>query len=398
MRWFPALFLLGLLLCCGGESPPGLTTEKGLFEIRLNEAATVSAVNSTTVSAPRLRIQLQVQWLIEEGTQVEKGDTLLIFDRTELQKEIDDRINELEIAQAGYNKNSARLQAELRNLQSNLVADSTSFLLSELRRERTRYESEMVKQEAALQFAQASLSYEKSRANYEAQVGINREELRELELKIENARENLAKSRREFDQLVLTAPDKGMVVFLQVWMGGEPRKIKVGDTPWRGASLIELPDFSRMQVKMEINEVDLNLVSLGDSLDVVLDAWPDRHFEGSVTDIGVLARESENGGTARVFDLSAELVDQDAVLKPGMNARATIFGRRIPDCISLPVEAVQRDEDRWFVWELEGAEFVERDVVVGPTDGDRIVIREGLQAGRRISLVSPEEWDRRTQD
>ncbi len=384
--------VLLFLLACGGEGPPSLEVERGLFQVRLHEAATVSAVNSTTVSAPRLRTQLQVQWLIEEGTQVEKGDTLLIFDRTELQKDIDDRLNELEIAQASYNKNSARLEAELRSLRSNLVADSTSYLLSQLRRERTKYESEIVRQEAELQFAQATLSYEKSRANYEAQVGINREELRELELKIENARENLAKSRREYDQLVLIAPDRGMVVFLQVWLGGEPRKVKVGDTPWRGASLIELPDFNRMMVKMEINEVDLNLVSLEDSVDVVLDAWPDRHFPGRVTDIGVLARESENGGAARVFDLTAELVDRDPVLKPGMNARATLFGRRIEDCISLPVEAVHRDEDQWYVWLLEGSAFERVDVEVGPTDGDRIVIEMGLQEGRNLSLVSREEW------
>jgi HlyD family secretion protein len=114
----PALrfLLLALLLAgCGKEAPPSVEVTLQPFEIRLTEAGTVQAVNSTTISTPRLRNQLQVQFLVDEGTSVEKGDTLITFDPTELRKEIDDRQNELEMAQAAYNKIKARLEAELRN-------------------------------------------------------------------------------------------------------------------------------------------------------------------------------------------------------------------------------------------------------------------------------------------
>lgn len=387
LRFLPLLALL--LAGCGTEAPPTVEVTLQPFEIRLTEAGTVQAVNSTTISTPRLRNQLQVQFLVDEGTSVEKGDTLITFDPTELQKEIDDRRNELEMAQAAYNKVKARLEAELRNQQSALVADSTSWLLSKLRQERTVYESEMVRQEADLQFSQATLSYEKSRSNFKAQVGINAEELREARLKIQTAEENLRKSEREHSELVLTAPGPGMVVFLPVWLGSEPRKIKVGDQPWRGAGLIELPNFESMKVTLMINEVDLNLVNLKDSVSVVLDAWPDRRFSGRITEIGVLAREKEGEIDTKVFDVTAVLDQVDPILKPGMNAQVTVFGTRIEQALTVPVEAVFRDEKGWYVYRQSGAEAERIEVEVGTTDGDRIVIVKGLAAGDRLTLADP---------
>lgn len=381
------LALLALLAGCTKPGPPSVEVSRGPFAIRLVEAGTIQAVNSTTISTPRLRNQLQVQTLIDEGTRVEKGDTLLTFDPTELQKELDERQNELEMAQAAFNKTRARLEAELRNQQSALVADSTSWLLSKLRQERTVYESEMVRQEAELQFSQATLSYEKSRSNFRAQVGINAEELKEARLKIQTAEDNLTKARREYSELVLTAPGPGMVVFLPVWLGSEPRKIKVGDQPWRGAGLIELPDFSSMKVGLQINEVDLNLVALQDSVSLVLDAWPDRRFSGRITEIGVLAREKDGDVNTKVFDVSAVLDQADPILKPGMNAQVTIFGTRIEQALTVPVESVFRDGTGWYAWRLSAKGGRERvDLEVGPTDGDRIVILKGLEEGDRISL------------
>jgi HlyD family secretion protein len=385
---FPALLvLLGLMCACDTPQPGSVEVTRGPFGIRLVEAGTIQAVNSTTISTPRLRNQLQVQTLIEEGTRVEAGDTLLTFDPTDLQKEIDERQNELEMAQAAFNKTQARLEAELRNLQSALVADSTSWLLSKLRQERTVYESGMVRQESELQFSQATLSYEKSRSNFKAQVGINAEELREARLKIQTAEDNLKKARREYGELVLTAPGPGMVVFLPVWLGSEPRKIKVGDQPWRGAGLIELPDFSSMKVTLQINEVDLNLVSLKDSVSLVLDAWPDRRFSGRITEIGVLAREKDGDVNTKVFDVTAVIDQADPILKPGMNAQVTIHGTRVPDALSVPLESVYRDGTGWYAWRLAGKAPERVELEVGPTDGDRIVILKGLEAGERISLV-----------
>ncbi len=386
------LLLLLFALGCMGKRPPEVVAERGEFSIVLHESGSVAATRSIMVSAPRMRVDLRIQYLIDEGTNVVPGDTLLIFDQAEVKKSIETAQADLDIAQANLRKGQAQLENELENLRSALTYDSTSWKLAQLRLERTRFESEVSRQEAELQFNQATLSLEQSVAKYHAQIAINDEELHSLELKVQQARAELDEAVRDFNSLVITAHAPGMVVCLPSWRGDKFGKLRVGDTPWRGQALLELPDFSAMQVDLQINEMDLNLVSKGDSCDIVLDAWPDQHFSASVTDISVLATEHENQVGIKSFDVVASFDEASELLKPGMNARCTIFGQRLPDVISLPVECLKRDEAGWYVWALEGGEYLRREVSIGATNGDRTVVEDGVSEGDHIALVDPEAW------
>jgi HlyD family secretion protein len=387
------LLLAGLLGACRESSVPVATVEQGLFEIRLREAGTISAVNSMTVGVPRLRMNLQILWLAEEGTIVEKGDSVVVFDQTEVSKAIEDRQSELELARAALRKGEVTQATEISALHSTLTFDSLSWQLSGLRRERTRYESEVARQEAELQFHQATLSLEKSVARLESQLAIRDEELGGLRLKVEQAEAELRKARRDFEEMIVRAPRRGMVVFLPIWKGDRMGKVKVGDSPWRGSSIIELPDFDTMQVDLSINEADFNLVRVGDSCSVVLDAWPDRQFSGRVTDLGVLARERDDDSGLKAFDLSVRIGEADEILKPGMNARVTIYGLREENRLTVPVEALRQDEEGWFVWAREGGRFERRPVEPGLSNGNRSVIHAGLSVGEEVALSDPASAD-----
>jgi HlyD family secretion protein len=387
------VIILMTILGCDTKSVPTIKAELDDFQVSLVEAGTISAVNSVTVNVPKIRRSMQIVWLIEEGLQVEEGDTLVIFDRAEVGKQIEDQQADLDIAISNYNKGEATLLSELENLRSGLEFDSISWQLSKLRRERTQYESEVARQEAELQFYQSTLSLEKSRSRHKAQISINEQELHTLSLKVEQAQALLAKVMLDYDAMVLKAPQLGMVVLLPIWKGDRMGKIKVGDSPWRGAALIELPDFSKMQVELQIDEVDFNLVHTGDSCNVVLDAWPDKNFPGRVSEIGVLAREKSDDSRLKGFDVVITLDGIDGILKPGMNARCTIFGVSAKDVISLPVECLFRDTNGWYVFLKSGNEFNPTKVNVGHNSGDRVIISDSLFAGDIVSLVNIDEWN-----
>ena len=392
LKTLSALLLLLLVYGCSSERPPEVIAESGEFTVVLHESGTVAATRSKMVSAPRMRVSLQIQYLIDEGTNVVPGDTLLIFDQSEVQKTIETAQADLDIALANLRKGRAQLENELENLRSALTYDSTSWQLAQLRLERTRFESEVSRQEAELQFHQATLSLEQSNAKYEAQIAVNSEEMHSLELKVQQAQSELDEAVRDYNRLVVTAHAPGMVVFLPSWRGDKFGKPRVGDTPWRGQPLIELPDFNAMQVDLQINEMDLNLVTKGDSCDVVLDAWPDQHFSARIVDISVLATEHENAVGVKSFDVVAAIDGSSELLKPGMNARCTIYGQHLEDVISLPVECLQRDEEGWYVWRDQGGDYQRQEVSIGATNGDRTVIEEGVSPGDRIALVDPEAW------
>lgn len=378
-----------LNLACRDSSVPVVKAERGVFEIRLKEAGTINAVNSVSVGVPKLRMNMQILWLADEGDMVEQGDTLVIFDQSEVSKVIEDRQSELELAQAALRKGEAQQESEVSSLKSTLTYDSISWKLSSLRLERTRYESDVARQEAELQFHQSTLSLEKSVARLQSQLAIREEEEGGLRLKVEQAQAELRKARRDFEEMIVRAPRRGMLVYLPVWKGDRMGKVKVGDSPWRGSTILELPDFDSMQVDLTINESDFNLVHVGDSCEVVLDAWPDRRFSGRVTEMGVLARELDDESGMKAFDVVARIDGRDEILKPGMNARVTIFGLREVDRLSLPVEGLRQDEEGWFVWRRGRSGFERREVRPGLSNGNRILILEGLEAGDEVALGDP---------
>jgi HlyD family secretion protein len=390
-RLAAALFLFGwmMALSCSREEIPTVEVELGDFQVRLVEAGVLSALHSTTISVPQIRMSFQILWLVDEGTLVESGDTLVRFDPADTDKQVEEREADLEIAIAALRKGKAEHESQMATLRSTLTYDSISWKLSRLRAERTRYESEVAKQEAELAFHQSTLSLEKSQAQHEAQLAIGAEQLNQLELKVDQAQTELDKAMKYRKQMVITAPQRGMVVYLPIWKGDRMGKVKAGDSPWRGASILELPDFDTMLVDLSVSEVDYNLITVDDSCEIVLDAWPDKRFHGVIRDVGVLAREREDDSGLKAFDVTVLLHQSDPSFKPGMNARVSIFGYREENALSLPVEALNQDEESWHVWLPDGQNLLRRNVEPGPSNGDRVLIRSGLEAGDRVSLLNP---------
>ncbi|MDP2359279.1 MAG: efflux RND transporter periplasmic adaptor subunit [bacterium] len=367
-----------------------MPVRRGPFEVRLVEAGSISALHSTTIDVPALRMNMQILWLVEEGSSVEAGDTLVRFDATEARKQVEEKEAGLDIALAALRKGEAEHESEMASLKSTLTYDSISWRLSRLQADRSRWESEVARQEAELQFHQSTLALEKSLARSRAQETIGRESLGSLELKVAQARAELATARQSLEQMVIRAPQRGMVVYLPIWKGDRMGKVKAGDTPWRGSSILELPDFDTMLVDLRVNEVDVGLVKVGDSCGVALDAWPDRRFSGRVLDMGVLASERDDESGIKAFDLRVRLDQSDPILKPGMNARATIFGFREEDALTVPVEALHQDEAGWHVW-LAGKDGARRQAIEpGPGDGDRVLVQSGLAEGDAVLLGGQE--------
>ncbi len=381
-----ALSALLLALACEPGGPSTMAVQRGPFEVRLVEAGSISALHSTTVDVPALRMNLQILWLADEGLSVAPGDTLVRFDPTEARKQVEDKEAELDIALAALRKGQAEHAAQMAGLKSTLTYDSISWRLSRLQADRTRWESEVARQEAELQFHQSTLSLEKSVAQSRAQEAIGKESLGSLELKVNQARAELASAREALAQMVIQAPRRGMVVYLPIWKGDRMGKVKVGDSPWRGSSILELPDFDTMLVDLSVNEVDLGLLHVKDSCEVVLDAWPDQRFSGRVLDMGVLARERDDESGIKAFDVRVRLDKTDPILKPGMNARVTLYGFHEDDALSLPVEALHQDDQGWHVLIPDGQAVRRQAVEPGHGDGDRVLIRSGVTEGQMVLL------------
>ncbi len=395
-RWLRIVLLTGVILLIawivipgGGPDLPTAPVQSGEFVIDLKETGRLRAENSVTVSSPPVRTNLQIIDLVPEGVQVKEGDFLIQFDTTELKRVIDDRQADLDIARSNLTRSLASIRSQMASLESSVKNAEASYRLAELRLEQMKFEADKRIEEGRLSLRQAEISLEQARQQVVAQRQIDSADVRSLELKIRQAENDLAKSKRDLNRLRINAPAPGLVIYKEFWKGGEMSKLKVGDTPWRGMALIELPDLSVMLVETSVSEVDISKVKVGQEVEVKLDAYPEPTFHGEVVEVAVLANVEEGVSEARVFDVNVRIRESDPLLRPGMSATARIIVDRIPDKMWLPIEAVFVKDGGKIVWEKAGSGFREREVTLGRRNDNFVIIEDGLDKDATVALVDP---------
>ncbi len=90
----------------------------------------------------------------------------------------------------------------------------------------------------------------------------------------------------------------------------------------------------------------------------------------------------------RVFDVTVTIREVSAPdLKPGLNGRARIVLKRVPDVLLVPLEAVFERDDGSYVFVKQGNRFVRRKVETGERNDVTVIIRSGLSAGDLVSLT-----------
>jgi HlyD family secretion protein len=355
---------------------PAAEAHKGEFVISLIEKGKLDAKRSISISSPRVRANLLITRLIPEGTIVEKGDTIMEFDKLELQRNLVDYQANLEIAQANLLK--AQGESELTKKQLQLELDQTEREAKE-----KQFEAPLIKQEAEKKLELARLKYETNIKSMESDI-------QKLKIEVDKARYEVERAQDYLSQLTETAPIPGLVVYLEYWKGGQWGKVQEGDSPWPGQGLINLPDLSIMLTKAKVHEVDIDKVKLGQNVNITLESYPETTFTGKVDKIARLAtRDMEDNSNINTFDIEIMINGTDERLKPGMSAKCEIIVDKIPNSIWVPIEAVFEKDNKTVVYVIKGNSFRERQVEVGQRNDTDIIVTEGLKGKEKVALRDP---------
>ncbi len=184
----------------------------------------------------------------------------------------------------------------------------------------------------------------------------------------------------------VTAPIAGTVVYPRPW--GTPRR--VGDALWRSNSILEIADMDTMVVEALVNQVDWPHVKLGQDVEVVLTAAPEKTFTGKVISVGGLAsdRYLTLGGDVTgvmTFQMTVLIEENSPLLRPTYTARLNIRTHEYADVCYVPRTAVGSDsEGNPVVGVRESDRTVPRRVKTGASDAVHVVITEGLKPGETV--------------
>ncbi len=354
-----------------------------------------------------------IELAVNEGDFVRRGDLLVRIKPDIYQARIDE-LNAALLTQ----------KARLEQTRASMIQAEAAHL-----KNKELYEKDII----------SELDYIQTKSNFESQKAS----LKAAEYQIESAEAQLRRAKEELEQTVIRAPQDGTVTGLAVELGERV----LGNSQMAGTEMMRVSLLDKMEVLVEVNENDIVNINQRDTTRIEVDAYPERRFNGIVTEIANSARVTGSGTTEQVTNYQVkvriitphnlsmaggELVQTETSenpeenfvpnFKPGMSATVDIETKTVRNVVSVPIQAVtvrdfakdskrkstsdstntarsssdnidedlfiKKEDIRKVVFIVRNGEAVRQPVETGISDDTHTQILSGVEAGDEIVIGS----------
>ncbi len=345
-----AVAIVAYLLMSGGKKEEKVEFEtakvdQGNIQTTITATGTIEPVTSVTVGTQVSGIVSKLY--VDYNSVVKKGQIIAELDKTNLISELTAQRANLSSAQSSLNYQQANYQ-----------------------RYKTLYEKGLV---SADEYESAQLQYNQAKEQ------------------VNSARESVQRAQTNLGYATITSPIDGVVL---------SKAVEEGQTVAASFNTPELftiaQDLTDMRVIADIDEADIGGVKEGQRVSFTVDAFPDDHFEGQVTQVRQQATTESNVVTYEVV-ISAR--NNDLKLKPGLTANITIFTLEKNGVLVAPAKAlrfmpneallqkgetIEDVEAPTKLWTKEGNTFKAHKVETGTSNGVLTEITSGVTAGTEV--------------
>jgi RND family efflux transporter MFP subunit len=215
----------------------------------------------------------------------------------------------------------------------------------------------------------ADTALQSKRASYDSAL----QTAKNLRASIQASEATMNLSDRQFRDTLIRAPFDGYV---------EKRLVNLGELVKMQMPVIAVVRVDPLKVIAEIPEKMAPWISDGQPVQLHVDAYPARTFEGKVSRISPAVNTA-----TRAFPFEALVPNRDAVLKPGTFARVHIESGQQDQVLTLSYAALQYRYGVNRVFVIDGDKLAARELKVGDRLGDRIEILSGVKAGDRVAVT-----------
>ena len=307
-----------------------------------------------------------VNMAVREGDIVKKGDFLLQIDR-----------KQLAATAQGAQASVSALFADRDAARASLADAQLTF-----ERARNNFGQKIIPQ-AELDRARTAL--DAARANVSA-----------IDQRIQQARANVAAAQDTLSKTTMTAPMSGIITALPVEEG---EVAVIGTMNNAGTKLLTIADMSVVEAVMEVDETDVPNVKVGQRATVTIDAYPNKTFDGVVTEVGSSPMQGQLGAGSSTeavnFEVKIQLSNPPAGVRPGFSASADIITGTRNKALAIPIQALvviekeggkpgtpAKEEEGVYLHQNGKVKFVP--VVTGLAGESNIEVVKGLSDGQQI--------------
>ena len=383
-----------LIMSCKDKNASQIPTGKavkGTFFVDLYEEGVLEAVNSVNIASPsvpmRFGSSMKIAFIVKDGTEVNTGDTVLIFDPTDINKSITDAQSKLEISGAELEKMIAQQKSDMEELNADYEVTRISHEIAKINLEGSEYKSDMEKKQIQLSLEKAEIALQRAKEQIENRIKINTEDIKQKNLTIMQDKAVLSEANHALQMLTVTSPSPGIAIIARNWSSSN--KFQVGDQTYSGNPLISLPDLSQLKAIVQINEADIAKVVTGLNVEVRPDAFSDSKFTGTVKEVANLAVNKSGSTKIKVFPVSIFLNETNKDLLPGLTVSCRIIVDKLDDVLYVPVDAIHAELGKNYVYKKSGVSFKKIEVETGRSNSDFTIIVDGLDQGDEVALIDP---------
>lgn len=227
-------------------------------------------------------------------------------------------------------------------------------------------------------FTITSESYEKMLRSFEDNVDNAKERVENAQLKLESANESI-------DKYTISSPIEGQVITKNYKVGD-----KIGSNSGKdnaSTTLASIYDMNEYTFKMSVDEVDISKIKVGQEVRVESEAFKDKTYTGTVSNISL---ESTNNNGVSTYPVTVKLNEKGELL-PGMNVQAYILLGTSKNALCIPSAALMRgnqvyiqDESVTTTDGIVPIGFRAVDVKTGLANANYVEILSGLSEGDKV--------------
>jgi len=330
---------------------------------------TLSAVDEVTVSS---EAEGRVNKLLADlGDRVQAGQALLELDREKLQYAVEQQRAALARALAKFGAADSQhlppfeKTPDVQRAQAELVQAKQGF-----ERADQLHRRQLVPKQT-LDDAQATL--QAKQAGYDASL----QNAKNLRADIDASEATLKLAERQLRDAEIRAPFDGYI---------QKRLVSLGEYVKVQTPVMSVVRVNPLKVTAEIPERMAPWIKIGQSVELHVDAYPDKTITGKVSRISPAVNTA-----TRAFSFEALVPNDDALLKPGTFARVHVASGKIDQVLTLSYSALQYRYGVNRVFVVNGDRLTARELKIGERLGDRIEIVGGVKAGETIAVSDVEK-------
>jgi HlyD family secretion protein len=197
------------------------------------------------------------------------------------------------------------------------------------------------------------------------QIAIANAQVEQARISLEEARDNLA-------QASLVAPFDGLIT-----------DVYLAEGEWVSGPAAELVNTASLEIVLNVDEIDVSHIRLGQPARVTLEPWPNRELSGEVVSISPKANIA---GQIVTFEVHLAFDAQELPVLTGMTANAELTTIEQENVLLVPNRAIVADREAgtYYVNRVDGDTLTRVDVTIGLRDARHTEVLSGLRDGDRV--------------